>query len=342
VTQQRERGGAPTLEVVAARAGVSRATASRVLNGSTKVSPQAHDAVVRAAEELHYLPNLAARSLVTRRTGSFAFVVTEPDDRLFSDPFFALLLRGAQRELARRDLQLVLAYASTDPDRQRIERFATARHVDGVVLISLHGADPLPAALERAGVPVVIAGRPLGPDEGLSYVDVDNRGAARAATELLIGRGCRTVAMVAGPQDMVAGRDRLAGYRDALMAAGRPLDETLVARGDFTRLGGTRAMRELLERSPRLDGVFAASDTMALSALSVLHAAGRRVPADVALVGFDDVPDAAAADPPLTTVRQPIDEMGRRIAELLVQRLDGPPGLLRLVLPAELVRRASA
>jgi DNA-binding LacI/PurR family transcriptional regulator len=333
---------APTLEVVAALAGVSRATASRVLNGSPKVSPQAQAAVLQAAEDLHYRPNRAARALVTRRSDSVAFVVTEPDDRLFSDPFFATLLRGAHNELAARDMQLVLAFTSGARDRGRLERFATGRHVDGVVLISLHGADPLPGQLEELGVPVVLQGRPLHDGHDQYFVDADNRGGAAAATTLLLERGCRRVATIAGPRDMVAGKDRWDGYRDALRRAGVQLDRQLVVSGDFTTGGGAQATRALLEQAPDVDGVFAASDVMALAALAVLRASGRRVPEDVALVGFDDMPDAAAADPPLTTVHQHIEEMGSRVVRLLIERLDGRVEERGVVVPTEVVRRASA
>ncbi len=339
---EREATQVATLELVAARAGVSRATASRVLNGSPKVSPSAFEAVTRAAGELRYRPNRAARSLVTRRTDSIAIVVTEPDERLFNDPYFATILRGAHDELAARDIQLVLVFASDQRDRQRLEQFATGHHVDGVVLISLHGSDPLPMHLEKLGVAVVVQGKPVKDADTVHYVDTDNRGGAAAATQLLIDRGCRKVATITGPQDMSAGRERLAGYRAAMQASGRGVDKDLVVRGDFTRTGGSRAMRALLDTAPDLDGVFAASDMMALGALSVLHGAGRRVPEDVAIVGFDDAPDSATSDPPLTTVRQPIAEMGRQATHMLIERLDGQVTPRTIVLPTELVVRASA
>ena len=341
-TPHRTAAEPPTLEIVAARAGVSRATASRVLNGSLHVSPGAYEAVTRAADELRYRPNRAARSLVTRRTDSVAFVVTEPDERLFSDPFFATFLRGAHDELTANNVQLVLAFASGGRDRERLERFASGQHVDGIVLISLHGKDPLPLQLEELGVPVVLMGRPLKNAELLYYVDADNTAGASQATRLLLDRGCRRVATIIGPQDMVAGKQRLAGYKAALRSASVTFDPDLVAQGDFTRTGGIQAMQALLEIAPDLDGVFAASDPMAFGALSALRAAGRAVPDDVAVIGFDDAPDAASADPPLTTVRQPIGEMGRQVARLLLARVAGEETERSIVLPTEVVVRSSA
>jgi DNA-binding LacI/PurR family transcriptional regulator len=324
-----DAGRAPTLEVVAARAGVSRATASRVLTGSPRVSPAAQEAVLRAAEELRYLPNRAARSLVTRRTDSVAFMVSESGERLFGDPYFAILLRGT--------------FAASDAERQQVEQFAAGHHVDGLMIISLHGADPLPGRLEAYGIPVVVAGRPVLDDPTVHYVDADNRGGAMAATTLLHELGRQRVATIAGPKDMTAGRDRMAGYRDGLRASGIRFDRSRVAVApSFSRQAGAVAMEQLLETAPDLDAVFVASDTVALGALGVLQRSGRRVPDDVAVIGFDDTPDASMADPPLTTVRQPIVEFGRRMAKMLLDRLDGLPVEQFDVIETSIVRRVSA
>jgi DNA-binding LacI/PurR family transcriptional regulator len=338
-----DAGRAPTLEVVAARAGVSRATASRVLTGSPRVSPAAQEAVLRAAEELRYLPNRAARSLVTRRTDSVAFMVSESGERLFGDPYFGILLRGAHAEVSARGRQLVLTFAASDTERQQVEQFASGHHVDGLMIISLHGADPLPGRLEAYGIPVVVAGRPVLDDPTVHYVDADNRGGARAATRLLHELGRQRVATIAGPKDMTAGRDRMAGYRDGLRDSGISFDRSRVAVAPtFSRQAGAAAMEQLIETAPDLDAVFVASDTVALGALGVLQRSGRRVPEDVAVIGFDDNPDALIADPPLTTVRQPIVEFGRRMAKMLLDRLDGLPVEQFDVIETSIVRRVSA
>jgi DNA-binding LacI/PurR family transcriptional regulator len=329
----------PTLERVASRAGVSRATASRVVNGSEKVTPEIRDAVRRAVAELGYVPNPAARSLVTQRTDLFAFVVPEPAGRVFSDDqFFATLIKGATAELELAGKQLVLTLATSSASNARIERFVGGGHVDGVMIASMHGADPMPNALHRMGIPVVANGRPLGASP-IPYVDVDHVGGVRNAVRYLLGQGRRRIATIAGPQDMVAGMDRLAGYRAALAGSRR---RSIVAVGDFTRESGAEAMRTLLDDDPRLDAVFVASDLMADGALRTLRQAGRQVPDDVAVVGFDDVDVARYTDPPLTTVRQPIAEIGRSLVRQLLRLAGGEQAEPALILPTELVIRESA
>lgn len=332
----------PTLEVVAQRAGVSRSTASRVLTGATNVSPAAREAVLRASAELGYLPNRAARSLVTRRTDSVAFVVSEPEDRFFSDPFFGSVLRGAHTEISRAGLQLIFVVTGDEVERKQFLNFASAGHVDGVVLISLHENDPMPHKLQQAGIPVVLVGRPLPDDGQTAYVDADNFGGGRLAAKHLIKRGCQRIVTIAGPDDMAASRDRLEGFDLELAAAGRKRPESYAVHGDFSATGGAAAMRHLLEKVPDLDGVFAANDLMAAAATQVLQRAGRRVPEDVAVVGYDDVPVAAVSHPPLTTVAQPMEAMGRTMARMLLDKLEGRPITRSIVLPTELVIRTSA
>ncbi len=334
---------APTLESVAARAGVSRATAGRVLSGSPRVSDHARSAVLRAADELSYVTNRAARSLMTRRGDSIAFVVAEREERFFADPFFSLVLRGVHAVVAEHDLALVFTAVSGDAERERFERFARGGHVDGVVFVSLHGDDPLPERLQDAGVPVILQGRPFGTARDAAapvpYVDADNHAGARAATRLLADTGRRCLGTVTGPLDMAAAVDRFDGFRAELDALGiRP---AAVAHGDYSVESGRRAVHALLEEAPDLDGVVVGNDLMALGALQAVAERGRRVPDDVALVGFDDIPLAAAATPPLTTVRQPMAQMGMAMATALLDEA-GRAGDLALVLPTEVVRRASA
>jgi DNA-binding LacI/PurR family transcriptional regulator len=329
--------GRPTLDAVAARAGVGRGTASRVLNGSPQVSPQARAAVEAAISELGYVPNRAARSLVTQRTDSVALVVSESQERVFGEPFFAGVLRGISSALLETPLQLWLAMAASPEQRERIEHHLTPQHVDGVLLLSLHDDDPLPAMLRERDMPFVLGGRPRRPDPDDFFVDVDNEAGARKAVEYLLTRGARRVATVAGPQDMEVGRARLAGYRAVVPGP------DLVAYGDFSEGGGLAAMRALLARSRDLDAVFAASDLMASGALRALREAGLRVPQDVALIGFEDAPVATQTEPALTTVHQPVEEMGRRMAQLLAARIRREPVEdSHVLLDTHLVRRASA
>lgn len=333
---------APTLESVAARAGVSRATAGRVLAGAGNVSEHARDAVLRAAAELSYVTNRAARSLMTRRSDSIAYVVAEPEDRFFADPYFALLLRGVHAAVAARDVQLVFVVLHGRAERERFRRFARGGHLDGVVFVSLHGEDPLPLELQDAGIPVVLSGRPYPGQrtETLAFVDADNVGGGRSAATLLARRGCRHPGTITGPLDMAAALDRDEGFRAGLAAAG--LGPPVRAHGDFSIDGGRRAMGELLAAGPDVDGIFVANDLMALGALQAAADAGRRVPADLAVIGFDDIPLAASSRPALTTVRQPMTEMGAAMAGLLLDIVDGRRPRDGLVLPTELVCRDSA
>lgn len=335
----------PTLEAVAARAGVSRATVSRVVNGSDAVREPLAERVRQAVEELGYVPNQAARSLVTKRHDAIAVIVAEPETRVFADPFFARQLRGISKELTAHDNQLVLLLTEDRDDHARVGRYLAGGHVDGALVISLHVDDPLPGLIRRAGVPTVFGGRPdfSGGRDGVVYVDCDNRGGARDAVRHLIGLGRGRIAHIAGALDQTSAVDRLDGYHDAVADA----DPRLVVEGDFTSASGERAMRELLDRSPGLDAVFAANDLMAAGALRVLRERGRRVPDDVAVVGFDDMlPIAEQTEPPLTTVRQDIEEMGRLMARLLLRTLDGTGSEDQaaggLILPTTLIRRASA
>lgn len=309
----------PTLEMVAQRAGVGRGTVSRVINGSAQVSPRTREAVHAAIAELGYSPNQAARTLVTRRTDTIALVVSEPRDRLFSDPFFADIIRGVSSVLHERDLQLMLTTARTEAEHKRVGDYLSGFHVDGALLISLHSDNPLSARLAEAGVPVVHGGRPHSPEQPAPYcVDIDNIGGARMAIRHLLERGRRRVAAITGPLDMNAGVERLRGYREVMASAGLEVDDRLVVQGDFSVEGGAEAMERLLDTGLEPDAVFAASDMMALGGLRVLRARGLSVPGDVALVGYDDTVMAQHSDPPLTTVHQPTVQMGQEMARLLV------------------------
>lgn len=328
----------PTLEAVAAHAGVSRATVSRVVNGSSSVDPKIREAVLHAVDQLGYVPNSAARSLVTQRTDSVALVVSEPPTRVFSDdPMFSTVVRAASAELEAADKQVVLILAGSAQSHARVERYVAGGHVDGVMLLSMHGADPLPMALTRMRVPVVSYGRPAMPLD-LPYADNDNVGGAESAVRHLLGIGRRRIATIAGPQDMIGGQDRLLGYRNVLRGSDR---RSIVAVGDFTRESGAVAMRHLLEDDPALDAVFVANDVMAIGALDTLRQAGRRVPEDVAVVGFDDIEAARYTDPPLTTVRHPVPELVAAMVRLLLLRIAGEPAE-PVILPTELIIRDSA
>jgi DNA-binding LacI/PurR family transcriptional regulator len=330
----------PTVWAVAAAAGVSKTTVSRVLTGSPRVSADARAAVLRAIDQLGYVPNRAARSLVTRRTDTIALVVSERESRLFSEPFFAGTVRGINEELARTDYAFVLL--SAEGDTARIERYIKNGHADGFILMSLHAQDPLLSLLVGTSTPVVLSGRPfLG--ESVPYVDADNRAGAATAVRHLVSRGRKRIVNIAGPDDMPVGVDRLDGFRDSLPPANKRSWRRFVAHGDFSEGSGEQAMYELLDRVPDTDAVFAASDLMAVGALRALKNRGRSVPDDVAIVGFDDSHAARLTDPQLTTVRQPREEMGRSLARVLLEQLTYPEKRpASLVIPTELIVRDSS
>ncbi|MCS7178173.1 MAG: LacI family DNA-binding transcriptional regulator [Anaerolineae bacterium] len=336
----------PTLEEVAKLAGVSRSTVSRVINQQPNVRPEVRERVWEVIRQTGYQPHAAARSLATRRTRVIGLVIPQAVTTLFTDPYFPIFMRGVADACNAHNYHLMLslfshrraqgAPTSQDALYQQILR---SRYLDGVVVSSATLDDPVFHHLLEDGVPFVIAGRY--PHERANYVDVDNVVGARMAVEHLLRLGHERIATITGPLNMFAAQDRLEGYRQALTARGIPIDEHLIVEGDFTEQGGQAAMKRLLPYRPT--AVFAASDMMAIGALKALREDGLRVPEDIALVGFDDVPLASMVDPALTTVRQPIEQLGSMAVELLISLLENPQRetVHRVVLPTELVIRAS-
>ncbi|MGW6967484.1 LacI family DNA-binding transcriptional regulator [Streptomyces zaomyceticus] len=330
-----------TIHDVAREAGVSRGTVSRVLNGGHYVSPTAKAAVDAAIRRTGYVVNRHARSLITGKSDSVAFLLTEPQERFFEDPNFNVLLRACTQALAARDIPLLLMIAGTEDERRRNLRYIEAGHVDGVLLVSSHSGDPVVARLHEAGVPVVACGKPLGQTAKIGYVAADDRDGARDMVRHLYASGRRRIATVTGPLDTPGGVERLAGYRETLAEYGLPADESLIATGDYSRTSGEDAARVLLERAPDIDAVFVASDLMAQGVLDTLARAGRRVPEDIAVGGFDDSPAALSSRPPLTTIRQPWDRISTEMVRTLLARIAGEDPAA-VILPTELVRRESA
>jgi DNA-binding LacI/PurR family transcriptional regulator len=342
------------MDDVARVAGVSRGTVSRLLNGGHNVSPPAADAVRKAIRKTGYVINQHARSLVTQRSDSVAFILSEPQELLFEDPNFNILLRGCTQALAEHDITLLLTVAGTQEDRKRVSRYVTAGHVDGALLVSTHSGTSLLAELTGQGLPFVVCGKPPGHNHeanreanheanrdvsrDVSYVAADDRGGARQMVTYLRSLGRRRIATITGPLDTPGGVDRLAGYHDVL----GDTDPALVASADYyTQAAGESAMEDLLRRAPDLDAVFVASDLMAAGAIAALHRAGRRIPADVAVGGFDDSKIATATSPRLTTIHHPLDRICAEMVRLLLARIAGeaPSAVL---LPTDLVVRESA
>jgi len=311
------RHTAPTLEEVAALAGVSRSTASRALNGGKRVSATAQAAVDSAIAQLGYTPNRAARSLVTRRTDSIALVIPEPDERVLTDPFFSGTLNGLSSALAGTDLQLVLII-SRPGDSERTERYLRNGHVDGTVVVSHHESDRLDTLLSESRLPAVFVGRPLNEVGRLHYIDVDNYAGGRLAAEHLVATGRRNIGMIAGPQDMAAGRDRLRGWIDVLEANDLPTDKLVTS--DFTATAASEVTAKLLDLHPDIDAIIAASDLIAMGAINVLRERGKSVPEEIAIIGFDNL--GVSTSPALSTLTNPVVAMSRAAGHMLLDLLE--------------------
>lgn len=345
----------PTLDQVAAEAGVSRATASRAINGGSKVSPTAQAQVNEAIARLGYIPNRAARSLVTNRTDSIGLIIPEPDERVLTDPFFASVIRGLNIALKGTDIQLVLLIVQPGDPVSRIARYLNNGHLDGAVVVSHHKGDEFEQVIVGSHTPCVMIGRPFDRAKELTFVDLDNRSGGRIATEHLIAQGRTRIAHLAGPEDMAAGIDRKLGWHDALASGG--LEPGPVTVGEFTTAAGIAGMKQILAEDPNIDAVFAGSDLMAVGALQVLRELGLRVPQDIAVVGFDNLGVSEVANPPLTSITNPVIEMAQwaayellhGIGHLTEQQL--PVGLHAkvvaresggIILPPVLVERSSS
>jgi DNA-binding LacI/PurR family transcriptional regulator len=296
--------------------------------------------VTGAVEALGYTVNQAARNLAAGRTGSIAFVVSERHERLFSDPNFGVLVSVCSRELRSRGQHLLVTTAQDAEEETFLGDYLTAGHVDGAIFALPHEGEDLLQRVARSALPVVALGRPLGAEEELSWVAVDDESAAFEAVNYLLSRGRSRVATITGPLDTSSGRGRHEGYRRAL---GKSYAPSMVAHGDWSPHAGRKGARKLLSRHPDIDAMFVACDLMALGAVAVLRETGRRIPEDVAVMGFDDSTAASMADPPLTTVHQPFERSAIEALAILDELIAGrSAGPRHVMVPTRLVRRRSA
>ena len=329
----------PTIREVASVAGVSIGTVSRVLNGKNWVSPEAKAAVDAAIKKTAYRVNPHARNLATSRSNTVAFLLTEPQQLLFDDPNYSMLVRGASKALAAHDYSLVLIVAGDEAERARATSYITAGHVDGVLLaFSSPDGSALIESLIDAKVPLVACGQLAGFEGRIGCVSADDRLGARRMVSYLAGKGRNRIVTIAGPLGSPGGIGRLEGYRDIVTEA---TDDTLIEVGDYSRDSGFRAMNKLLARVPDLDAVFAANDAMAAGAIDALKSAGKRVPKDVSVAGFDDSSFAAKTEPALTTMHQPFDRISVEMVRLLLEEISGEQPAT-VTLPTVLVERNSA
>jgi LacI family transcriptional regulator len=332
-----------TIEEIAKLAGVSRSTVSRVVNGDPHVREEVRAHVKKIIDENGYHPNAAARSLASRRTRIIGLLVPRSIGDVLTDPFFLHLIQGAVEECNATDYLLTMLLESPEGEisnRRVYDRVIRGRHVDGVVIASSVVEDPIVERLQHDGFPFVLVGRH--PHHDVSFVDVDNVGAAKSAVQHLIGHGHRRIGCITGPPNMIAAIDRFAGYVTALQESGRALERSLTAEGDFTRRGGYRAMQEVLAAGARPDAMFVASDTMASGALQALRDAGLRTPGDVAVFGFDGLDHQLVSRPVLSTIIQPIHCLGQEAVRVLLHQIANPESApVQRFLPTELALRVS-
>ncbi len=329
-----------TLEDIARQVGVSRSTVSRVINGSPHVSEDVRERVLKAVQTTGFQPNAAARSLASQRSYMIGLVLPQSVSAFFTDPFFPHLTQGIAYGCNNNDLTLSLFLAGNHEDEEIIlPRISRRGQLDGVLVQSGQLGDWLIERLAKSSLPTVMIGRPFDP-AGINYIDVDNVRGASSAVRHLARLGYRRIAHITGSAGSSATVDRLEGYKAALQEAGQPVDLRLIAEGNFSESSGYMAMKQLLPHNPQ--AVFAASDTMAVGAMRAIHEAGLRVPEDVAVVGYDDLPVAATITPALTTVRQPILKFGARAVELLMDVIaNGSAPARHIILDTELILRDS-
>ncbi|MEX1126668.1 MAG: LacI family DNA-binding transcriptional regulator [Acidimicrobiia bacterium] len=327
---------ARTLDDLAELSGVSRATVSRVINGGS-VSPETRQKVLDVLETTNYRPNLAARNLASGKSGVVGVVMHVAAQLTFSDNYFAGLLTGICDSLTEHAAGMML-WLGNRTKEETLDQILSMGMLDGIIVTADTVDDPLVDGLRSSGVPTVLIGHRRA-DSDASYVDIDSEASAEAITDHLVGLGRTRIGHITGRRDSVSGRDRKAGYRQSLRRAGLP-PGGLIAEGDYTAEGGYKAAARLIEDG--VDAIFCASDNTAAGALDAIRNAGRRVPDDIALAGFDDLAFASELDPPLTTMRQDIEGIGQEAARNLLRLLERPEGgPRRVLLPTELVIRQS-
>ncbi|NLH70669.1 MAG: LacI family transcriptional regulator [Brooklawnia sp.] len=328
-----------TINDIAALAGVSKGTVSRVLNGHPRVSERSREAVWRAIEQTGYRANVHARSLATGRNNAIALLIAAASDQLFSDPTFAELIEGVRDGLLETDLSLVILMGGSETEDHRTVSYIKAGHVDGLIHLNPFFDDAITAGLPDCALPLVLCGpRPPIPLPRQNWVvTLDDAGGVRQALDHLASRGAHKIAMIGGDPRGVSATVRFQAYRDWL---GASFDPDLFEPGDYGAGSGQVALARILDRHPRVDAVFCASDRMAIGALETAYRRGLHVPEDLLVMGFDDHRIAALADPPLSTIRQPIREIGRTAVQTLLAAIAGETPSDK-VFPTHLVVRDS-
>lgn len=331
-----------TSQKVAERAGVSRTTVSFVLNDvDAQISPETRQRVLQAAHELGYVPDAAARSLVSGRTHILGLIICQPPDHITIDAYIHQVIYGLSEAGRERGFRVLLEAVENVSQPDAYIHMVRAKRIDGILLSGPRSDDNQLPGLIADGFPIVLLGRLN--HKSVSFVDIDNGAAACQAVTHLAQLGHQRIGCITnGPLAYTSATERLRGYRQALRQAGLPEDEALIGYGEFEPESGYRAMQALLTLPVKPTAVFVASDVVAFGAMAAIRDAGGRVPEDMAIIGFDDVPMSRYFTPPLTTVRLPAVEQGRRGGEMLINLIEGKPvAESRLVLPTQLVIRQS-
>jgi LacI family transcriptional regulator len=330
------------IEEIAALAEVSPATVSRVLNNYPHVRPALRERVLQVIKDNNYTPHAAARSLASSRTKIIGLLIPRSAVVVFSDPYFPRIIQGITETCNSLGYYLMLSMVSTTVEEDFYKNLLRGRHFDGIVTLASDVDDPiLPVVIKQKFPMVLIGHHPYYPD--IVSVDVDNRQGAFKAVSHLLETGHQRLATITGPLNTMVSMERRDGFKQALLEAGRPVNNELIIEGDFTEEGGRMAMQRLLGYSQRPDGVFVANDTMAVGALRAISEAGLRAPHDIAVVSFDNLPIASYVNPTLTTVHQPVFETGDVAARILIQMIEGDtPVARRTLLPTSLIVRQSS
>jgi LacI family transcriptional regulator len=329
----------PTIRDVARRAGVAPTTVSRVINNSGYVSQRTRERVEAAVVDLGYVPNTLARSLRFKKTNTLALVL--PD---ITNPFWTTVARGVEDAASDRGFNVILC--NTDESEAEQEKYLTIllqKQIDGFVLAPARSTAEPVELVQRQGVPVVVLDRRV-PSSQVDVVRGDSERGAYQLVRYLLTLGHRRIAILTGPHGVSTAEDRVAGYQRALSESGLDVDSDLILYGEFTQTSGYEMTQQVLTAGARPTALFAANNFIAIGSLRALRDVGLRVPEDVTLVSFDDLPQAFVIDPFLTVAAQPAYEMGHQATELLLARLSGlaPAGYQHVLLPTEtIVRRSS-
>jgi LacI family transcriptional regulator len=327
-----------TLEDIAQKSGVSRSTVSRVINGDDKVKAGTRDRVMKVIQEVNFQPNLAARGLASSRTNILGLVIPSGISTLFTDPYFPQLIRGVTSACNAQQYTVMLWLAEPEFERHTINQILHNGLLDGVIVSSMVMDDPIVQSLYESKMPFVLVGRH--PTLDVNFIDVDNIQGGVDATAYLFGLKRNRVATITGPLNAIPGYDRLQGYQKAHQLHKKEVVPELIIEGDFTENSGYTAMRKLLPLHP--DGVFAASDMMALGAIRAIREKGLNIPTDISVVGFDDLPIASQVIPPMTSIRQPTDRLGSLAVDTLIEIIRHPEKQTHhLLLGTELIVRSS-